>query len=131
MTKAALRDLIHVTKALADETRVRVLLALRQQELCACQITALFGLAPSTMSEHLFLLKQGGLVDSRKEGRWIYYSLPGKDVPEAAREALRWVCRVLADDPRVVEDVAKLQRILKRDPAELCRKRCRKRRFCL
>ena len=42
-------------------------------ELCACQITELFGLAPSTMSKHLSILYQAGLVDSRKEGRWIYF----------------------------------------------------------
>jgi DNA-binding transcriptional ArsR family regulator len=60
------------TKALADETRVRTLLSLRQGELCVCQITELFGLAPSTVSKHLSILFQAGLVDSRKDGRWMY-----------------------------------------------------------
>ena len=126
MTNLAMRDFINITKALADQTRVRVLLALREQELCACQITELFGFAPSTMSEHLFLLKQGGLVDSRKEGRWIYYSLPGKNAPEAVRDALRWVQKTLADDPRSVQDAEQLKKILQCDPAELCKKQCRK-----
>jgi ArsR family transcriptional regulator, arsenate/arsenite/antimonite-responsive transcriptional repressor len=121
-----MRDFINVTKALADETRVRVLLALRQQELCACQITELFGFAPSTMSEHLFLLKQGGLVNARKEGRWIYYSLPGKEAPETVREALRWVRKALADDPSAKADAQELRSILKRDPAVLCKNQCRK-----
>jgi DNA-binding transcriptional ArsR family regulator len=126
MPNMAMRDFINLTKALADETRVRVLLALRAQELCACQITELLGFAPSTMSEHLFVLKQGGLVDSRKDGRWIYYSLPGKNAPDAVRDALRWVQRTLSDDPRSVEDGERLKDILKRDPAELCKKQCRK-----
>lgn len=56
----AMRDLMSVTKALADQTRVRMLLALRQGELCVCQITELFGLAPSTISKHLSLLYQAG-----------------------------------------------------------------------
>ena len=47
---------MNITKALADEHRLRVLLALRGGELCACQITELFGLAPSTMSKHLSVL---------------------------------------------------------------------------
>ncbi len=121
-----MRDFIHVTRALADETRVRVLLALRKQELCACQITELLGFAPSTMSEHLFLLKQGGLVKSRKAGRWIYYSLPAQEVPAVVRGALVWVEKTLGNDPRAAEDAKRLKEILKRDPRELCKKQCRK-----
>ena len=48
-----MRELMNITKALADDKRVRVLLILRAGELCVCQITALFGLAPSTISKHL------------------------------------------------------------------------------
>ena len=58
-----MREFMNITGALADETRVRTLLALRKGELCVCQITELFGLAPSTVSKHLSLLFQAGLVD--------------------------------------------------------------------
>jgi DNA-binding transcriptional ArsR family regulator len=119
-----MREFMTITKALADATRVRVLLALRRRELCACQITELFGLAQSTMSKHFYLLKQAGLVDCRKNGRWVYYSLPGEDRSPAVREALGWVQKSLADDPRVAEDARNLKGILKCDPADLCRKQC-------
>ena len=49
-----MREFMNITKALADENRVRALLALRKGELCVCQITELFGLAASTVSKHLF-----------------------------------------------------------------------------
>ncbi len=120
-----MRDFVNITKALADATRIRVLLALRPGELCACQITELFGLAPSTMSKHLYLLRQAGLVDSRKEGRWIYYKLPGKETSAPVKEALQWVHNSLADDPRIREDAKTLKAVLKCDPADLCRKQCR------
>ncbi len=119
-----MREFMNLTKALADPTRVRVLLALREQELCACQITELFGLAPSTMSKHFYLLRQAGLVDSRKDGRWIYYALPGKAASAAVREALDWVRRSLEDDPCVRQDQKNLRKILKCDPAQLCRRQC-------
>jgi ArsR family transcriptional regulator len=119
-----MREFMNITKALADSTRIRVLLALRQQELCACQITELFGLAQSTMSKHFYLLRQAGLVDSRKDGRWVYYALPGKGASAAVREALAWVHRSLADDPRIAEDQQNLKKILKCDPAVLCKKQC-------
>jgi ArsR family transcriptional regulator, arsenate/arsenite/antimonite-responsive transcriptional repressor len=124
-TKQNMKDLVNITKALADGTRIRVLLALRPGELCACQITELFGLAPSTMSKHLYLLKQAGLVDSRKDGRWIYYRLPGKEAPTSVKQALEWVHASLEDVPRIREDVKTLRAVLKCDPADLCKKQCR------
>lgn len=120
-----MREFIQITRALADETRVRVLLALRGRALCACQITALFDWVPSTMSQHLGLLREAGLVDPRKAGRWVYYSLPGKAASAAVRTALRWVQRSLADDPQAIEDRRRLRQVLALAPAELCRRQCR------
>jgi DNA-binding transcriptional ArsR family regulator len=120
-----MRDFMNLTKALADAHRVRILLALRQGELCACQITGLFGLAPSTMSKHLSILFQAGLVESRKNGRWVYYRLPGREAPVAVREALQWVEKSLAADPKAVDDGEQLKKILKLDPVELCKRLCR------
>jgi ArsR family transcriptional regulator, arsenate/arsenite/antimonite-responsive transcriptional repressor len=120
-----LRDFMAITKALADDNRVRVLLALRGGELCVCQITELFGLAASTISKHLSVLYQAGLVDSRKDGRWMYYSLPAKGGAAPARDAIRLVIKSLAEDSRAVEDAARLKRVLAIDPVELCKRQCR------
>jgi ArsR family transcriptional regulator, arsenate/arsenite/antimonite-responsive transcriptional repressor len=120
-----MREFMNVTKALADETRVRALLALRTGELCVCQITELLGLAVSTVSKHLSILYQAGLVESRKEGRWIYYRRPGKDAPVAVRGAIAWVEKSLSENPRIVEDARQLKKLLKVDPAELCKRQCR------
>lgn len=117
---------MNITKALADENRIRTLLALRQGELCVCQITELFGLAPSTISRHLSILAQAGLVESRKDGRWIYYQLPAGEVPVEVREALNWVAQSLQNNPRVADDRKALKHILKQDPAELCKRQCQK-----
>lgn len=114
-----------ISKALADENRVRMLLALRGRELCACQLNALFGLAASTMSKHLSLLYQAGLVNTRKEGRWVYYSLPGREAPVAVRKALAWVCESLGETERAIEDARRLRQVLKTDPAQLCKQQCK------
>ncbi|MGA1236098.1 MAG: ArsR/SmtB family transcription factor [Limisphaerales bacterium] len=121
-----MREFMNITKALSDPTRIRVLLALRERELCACQITELFGLAQSTMSKHFYLLKQAGLVDCRKEGRWVYYALPGGAASSVVREALAWVERSLARDSVIADDQKRLKQVLKCDPADLCRKQCTK-----
>jgi len=120
-----MREVIAVTKALADRSRVRALLALRQQELCVCQLIELLDLAPSTVSKHMSVLNQARLVESRKEGRWVHYRLAGEDAPAEAREAVEWIFRSLSGDPDIRRDAKRLKDIVKMDPEELCREQSR------
>ena len=115
-----MKEIMAITKALADENRTRVLMFLRDGELCVCQIIELLGLAPSTVSKHLNILYQTGLVESRKEGRWIYYRLPGRGAPVRIRGVIRWLTESLADDPRVVRDVKNVKAVRKMQLDELC-----------
>jgi ArsR family transcriptional regulator, arsenate/arsenite/antimonite-responsive transcriptional repressor len=121
-----MRDFMAITKALSDPSRVRILLALRRQELCVCQITELFGFAPSTMSKHLSILHQAGLIRSRKTERWVYYRLPDRSIPVAVREALDWVRKSLAGTDEVKTDTRRLNKILQMDLKEICRRQCRR-----
>ena len=111
-----------ITKALSDPNRVRILLALRRGELCVCQITELFGFAPSTISKHLSILHRAGLILSRKSERWVYYRLPDKSAPIAVREVLAWVHKSLAKTDEAAADAKKMNRILKTDLAVICRR---------
>jgi DNA-binding transcriptional ArsR family regulator len=117
-----MREFMAVTKALSDPTRVRILLALRRRELCVCQITDLFGLAPSTVSKHLFLLHHASLIQSRKSERWVYYRLPDKTTPVTVREALDWVSKSLAGTDEATADAKRLKKILQTDLAVICRR---------
>ncbi len=116
-----MKDFLNVTKALADENRLRILMALQRGELCVCRITELMGLATSTVSKHLSILYQAGLVNARKDGRWMYYSLANKGGPAAAREGVAWVRRSLADTERIVQDARRLKKVLAMDITELCK----------
>jgi ArsR family transcriptional regulator len=62
-------------KALADETRLRIICLLLQGELCVCDIMAVLQLPQSTVSRHLAYLKNSGWVDDRRCGVWMYYSI--------------------------------------------------------
>jgi len=111
-------EFIEITKALADANRVRALLALRTRELCVCRIIELLQLAPSTVSKHLSILKRTGLIESRKEGRWMHYRLP--ENPSAAiRETLEWVFQAVKNSPDIKADHARLKKIEKIDLKEL------------
>jgi ArsR family transcriptional regulator, arsenate/arsenite/antimonite-responsive transcriptional repressor len=115
-----MRAFMAIAKALADENRVRMLLALRGRELCVCQLTELVGLAPSTVSKHLSILRQADLVQTRKDGRWIYCRLAAKNAIPAVRRAIDWVEKSLADHPDAFRDAQRLQEILEMDLETLC-----------
>jgi ArsR family transcriptional regulator len=74
--------------ALADPTRVRLVAALEQTELCVGDLAATVGLSDSATSHHLRLLRTLGLVRTRREGRTIYYSLDDEHVRSLYRQAL-------------------------------------------
>ena len=115
-----MKDVLAVVKALADENRTRVLLFLGGGELCVCQIMEMLGLAPSTVSKHLTVLHQAGLVESRKEGRWIYYRLAGRKAPACVRGAIRWLRDSLADDPQTARDARKTRAVRRMKLDQLC-----------
>jgi len=117
-----MREFMAITKALSDPNRVRILLALRGGELCVCQITELFGFAPSTVSKHLSILHHADLILSRKSERWVYYRLPENPAPVTVREALDWVHKSLAKTDAAAADARKLKHILKTDLAVICRR---------
>jgi len=62
-------------KALADETRLRILKLLEVREMCVCEIMVALGLTQPTASHHLGILENVGLVKDRKEGKWVFYSI--------------------------------------------------------
>jgi len=116
-----MRSVVAITKALADESRLRVLWALKDGELCACHIVAILALAPSTVSKHMSILRTARLVDGRKAGRWMYYRLAGADSPREAVSAVAWVHAVLPKAKQIQADSIALKGILQLDPEPLCR----------
>ena len=115
-----MREFIQVTQALADPARVRALLALRDGELCLCQIIELLGLAPSTVSRHLNLLYQAQLVQRRKQGRWMYFTLAGKTATPPVQQAIAWAAAALAADPLIKQDARRIKTLCRQDLVELC-----------
>jgi DNA-binding transcriptional ArsR family regulator len=115
-----MREFIQMAAALADPARVRALLALRDGELCLCQIIDLLGLAPSTVSRHLNLLYQAKLVERRKQGRWMYFTLAGKAASPPVQQAIAWAGAALAADGLIKQDARRVKSLCRQDLVELC-----------
>jgi len=81
MTMQPMNDLVLFAKALADPTRVRILAALRLSVLCVCELCDALEMSQSSLSTHLQVIKQAGLVTARKDGKWVYYGLEPSHAP--------------------------------------------------
>jgi len=114
-----MRDFLSITKALGDESRVRILMALKNGELCVCQIIELLNLAPSTVSKHMSILKQARLIEGDKNGKWVYYRL-AEDAPQVATEAIDWAKKHLVSEAVIKKPGKTLKAIIKLHPVETC-----------
>ncbi len=115
-----MKNVLNVTKALSDENRIRIIVSLNEGELCVCQVIELLKLAPSTVSKHISILKNANLVDSRKDGRWVYYKLPIKKT-DKIKTILKWIRNHTKDSVRIQSDLKTLAKIKRNHLENSCK----------
>jgi ArsR family transcriptional regulator len=71
-----IKDVVKIFKALADPTRLRIVLLLRQRELCVCELMFVLEMEQSRVSRHMRVLRDAGIVEDVRDGRWIIYRVP-------------------------------------------------------
>ncbi len=110
-----------IAHALSDSTRLRLLIACLDKERCVCQLVELIDLSNASISKHLSTLKNAGLLESRREGRWVHYRAnPNPDSIIADAYAL--VRSHAMEDDQIQADQIKLAEIDCIDPVELAKK---------
>lgn len=90
-------------------------MALRERDLCVCQVTAFLDLAPSTTSKHLSVLRQARLIESRKRGKWVYCHLAGDSGTPMAKCALAMLVENLKASPTIKHDDEHIKKVLERE----------------
>ncbi len=114
-----MKDFIKVIKALSDPNRVKMLKMMQLRTMCVCEIQAALEIAQPTVSKHLKVLEDAGLVSHIKEGLWVNYHLTnGHNSPYAA-SLLGNLKHWLENDPEIVQVVEKLPNIRRED---ICKK---------
>lgn len=84
-TDLDLRPLSRVFRALGDETRLRIVALLAHGELCVCHVEAALGLSQPNASRQLGILRSVGVVDSRRDGTWVYYRIAAQEHEHVGR----------------------------------------------
>jgi ArsR family transcriptional regulator, arsenate/arsenite/antimonite-responsive transcriptional repressor len=114
-----MRDLELALKAAGDPTRTRILKLLEGRGLCVCQVQAVLALAPSTVSKHLAILKLAGLVEDRRDGKWIEYALASEPT-RYAKAVLTLMGGPLNRDAAIAADRRRLREVLRVSRERLC-----------
>jgi ArsR family transcriptional regulator len=109
VTDLDVRPFSRVFRALSDETRVRIVALLGPGELCVCHIENALQMAQPTVSRHLGILKNAGIVDARREGSWVHYRLIDQEIPEL-QTAIAGIGKAFESQRVIRSDLARLKK---------------------
>ena len=113
----ALIKTVHIFKALSDKNRIRILKMLEYKPLCVCEITQVLGLAASTTSKHLSILKNAQLIFEQKENKWVNYYLNSTSQNQYVKQILPLIKTWMDNDKIVQSDRIRVEKV---DRANLC-----------
>jgi ArsR family transcriptional regulator, arsenate/arsenite/antimonite-responsive transcriptional repressor len=108
-----MRDTIKAYKALSDETRLRVLLVLMEQECCVCEIMQALDISQTRASRSLAALYDAGFLKLRREGQWSFYSLDRKNMPDYMQDLTGAAGKALQDSEIVELDRKRLKKAVR------------------
>jgi ArsR family transcriptional regulator len=114
-----MKEFIKVMKALSDPNRVKVVKMLQFRSLCVCELQTALQIAQPTVSNHLKILEEAGLVTYRKSGLWVNYSLANGESSPYAATLLGSLKHWLLEDPEMERLIKVLPEIRRED---ICRK---------
>lgn len=103
-------DLVSLFAALADRTRLRVLNLLKAGEVCVCYFVEILGESQPKVSRHLAYLRRAGVVNARRDGKWIHYSL-ARPADPATAQVLESTLAALEKDKQMQRDRQLLERV--------------------
>ena len=107
--EVGVRPLTRLFRALGDETRLRMVALLSHGELCVCHLEKALELSQPNVSRQLGILRAAGVVDARRDGSWMYYSLAPQE-HEAVNAMLEEVARLFGAERAIRADHAKLKK---------------------
>jgi ArsR family transcriptional regulator len=105
-----MRDLIKATKALSDETRLRILNVLLERECCVCEVVQALGISQTRASRNLSTLYDAGFLKLRKEGAWSLYSIDNEGMADYLSELIVAVRESLQNNKTVALDKERLKK---------------------
>ncbi len=112
------RQVVKVFRALGDSNRIRIVKMLEERDLCVCEVREVLNLSNSTVSKHLSILHDAGLITQTKEGKWVNYGINSKSESPFVRSVMGLLKLSLHDDESVRSDTEFVRKV---DRNKICR----------
>ncbi len=114
-----MRDLIIVLKAVADKNRLRIIKMLENKKMCVCELAAVLEITQPSVSKHLSILNNAGILKDERNGQWIDYSLNDEKINQYAPVIKNTLKEWLNNDIRIKDDLKKAKFVSRK---EICKK---------
>ena len=115
-----MKAIANIFKALSDDTRLRVVKLLQKRELCVCELMQVLDMSQPRISRHMSVLKNAGLVEDRREGKWVYYSLKNETRGKEIKILLDAMAVMANDDVVVKADKKNLKKAIRLSELKSC-----------
>jgi ArsR family transcriptional regulator len=109
------RQYLKVFRAVGDPNRLRILKMLGRRELCLCEVREMVQLSNSTVSRHLSVLREAGLILDSRRGKWVYFRLNRQSIEPVVQSILALVGNTFNNDDQIRADAKKLRRVHRTD----------------
>lgn len=111
------RAQVNIFKALSDPNRIRIMKMVIERELCMCEVREILDLSNSTVSKHLTILRDAGLLLDAKDGKWVNFRLNDTTDQPLIRSVIRLLRNSFDDDERIIDDLKKVRTV---DRKKIC-----------
>ncbi len=111
------RAYVRILKALGDPNRIRIVKMLGERQLCLCEVREILGLSNSTVSKHLSILRDAGILLDSKDGKWVNFQLNAKPEQRFTRSMIDLLQHSFNDDTTIKEDLKLVRKV---DRKKIC-----------
>ena len=101
-----MKELVKVFKAVADPNRIRILKMLQQKKMCVCELSAVLGITQPSVSRHLSMMRDAGLVRDERDGQWINYEICEEKINKYAPVIMKHIKEWINDNQRIKDDAS-------------------------
>lgn len=108
------KEIVEILKGLANETRLKIVCLLIENELCVCELMEVLGMNQSCISNHIKILRSLGIIEAKREGKWIFYSIPKNKMDKSTYEIIQSIMKKLEKEKKLRREKTLINRLIQK-----------------
>jgi len=109
-----MQKILEILKILSDETRLKVVYLLKEDELCVCELMKVLRMSQSRISNHLRILRNTGIIEVKREGKWMFYSMAKNTLDKALLEIIQNIVDKIDEEKYLLREKTLINKLISR-----------------